>query len=120
MNAPLLQAENLAVRVGVAETGRTLVRINPKFYRPAEVELLIGDPAKATAKLGWKPTTTYTVIKRLSERGVLVNENSVVRSLVSKEGRIERSSSTRQPARPMTMPQIASGPAAIGTDIGRW
>ena len=37
-------------------------------------------------QLGWKPTTTYTVIKRLSERGVLVNENSVVRSLVSKDG----------------------------------
>ena len=36
-------------------------------------------------KLGWKSTTTYTVIKRLSERGVLVNENSVVRSLVSKD-----------------------------------
>ncbi|MBQ4351279.1 MAG: BlaI/MecI/CopY family transcriptional regulator [Clostridia bacterium] len=36
-------------------------------------------------RLGWMPTTTYTVIKRLSERGVLVNEKSVVRSLVSKE-----------------------------------
>lgn len=36
-------------------------------------------------QLGWKPTTTYTVIKRLSKRGVLVNENSVVRSLVSKD-----------------------------------
>lgn len=36
-------------------------------------------------QLGWKPTTTYTVIKRLSERGMLVNENSVVRSLVSKD-----------------------------------
>jgi predicted transcriptional regulator len=36
-------------------------------------------------QLDWKPTTTYTVIKRLSERGVLVNENSVVRSLVTKE-----------------------------------
>lgn len=35
--------------------------------------------------LGWKPTTTYTVIKRLSERGVLKNENTVVSSLVSKE-----------------------------------
>lgn len=35
-------------------------------------------------KLGWKPTTTYTVIKRLSQRGVLKNENSVVSSLVSK------------------------------------
>lgn len=36
-------------------------------------------------KLGWKPTTTYTVIKRLSERGVLKNENTVVRSLISKD-----------------------------------
>ena len=36
-------------------------------------------------QLGWKPTTTYTVIKRLSERGVLKNENSVVTSLVSKD-----------------------------------
>ena len=36
-------------------------------------------------KLGWKPTTTYTVLKRLSERGVLKNENTVVTSLVSKD-----------------------------------
>ena len=36
-------------------------------------------------QLGWKPTTTYTVIKRLSERGVLKNENTVVASLVSKD-----------------------------------
>lgn len=36
-------------------------------------------------RLGWKSTTTYTVIKRLSERGVVKNENTVVTSLVSKE-----------------------------------
>ena len=36
-------------------------------------------------QLGWKPTTTYTVIKRLSERGVLKNENTIVSSLVSKD-----------------------------------
>ena len=36
-------------------------------------------------QLGWKPTTTYTVIKRLSERGILKNENTVVTSLVSKD-----------------------------------
>jgi GDPmannose 4,6-dehydratase len=39
-------------------TGKTVMRINPKFYRPAEVELLIGDPTKAKAKLGWAPGTT--------------------------------------------------------------
>ena len=36
-------------------------------------------------QLGWKPTTTYTVIKRLSERGVLKNEKTIVSSLVTKD-----------------------------------
>lgn len=49
-------AENEAA-VDVA-TGKTVMRINPKFYRPAEVELLIGDPAHARRKLGWTPKTT--------------------------------------------------------------
>lgn len=39
-------------------TGKTVMRVNPHFYRPAEVELLIGDAAKAKAKLGWEPLTT--------------------------------------------------------------
>lgn len=41
-----------------AETGAVVVKINPKFYRPAEVELLIGNPAKAEKELGWTPKTT--------------------------------------------------------------
>jgi len=41
-----------------AATGKTLVRVNPKYYRPAEVDLLIGNPAKAMEKLGWAPKTT--------------------------------------------------------------
>ena len=36
-------------------------------------------------QLGWKATTTYTVIKRLSERGVVKNENTIVTSLISKD-----------------------------------
>lgn len=36
-------------------------------------------------QLGWKPTTTYTVIKRLSERGILKNEHTIVTSLISKD-----------------------------------
>lgn len=40
------------------KTGKTLVQVNPKFYRPAEVELLIGNPAKAKQELGWEPKTT--------------------------------------------------------------
>jgi GDPmannose 4,6-dehydratase len=41
-----------------AEGGRELVRVNQKFYRPAEVDTLIGDPAKAKADLGWAPKTS--------------------------------------------------------------
>ena len=39
-------------------TGKTVVKVNPKFYRPAEVDLLIGDPAKAKKELGWEPKCT--------------------------------------------------------------
>ena len=45
-------------------------------------------------QLGWKRTTTYTVIKRLSERGVLKNENGTVTALVSKEEAQEREINT--------------------------
>jgi len=40
--------------VGFSNDGEVLVRINPEFYRPAEVDLLIGDPTKAETVLGWK------------------------------------------------------------------
>lgn len=39
-------------------SGRTLVRVNAKFYRPAEVDLLIGNPEKARRELGWESKTT--------------------------------------------------------------
>jgi GDPmannose 4,6-dehydratase len=45
--------------IGTDETGRIVVRMNPKFYRPAEVELLIGNPTKAKTVLGWSPKITF-------------------------------------------------------------
>ncbi|AIY64605.1 GDP-mannose 4,6-dehydratase [Pseudoalteromonas piratica] len=39
-------------------TGKVVVKVNPKFYRPAEVDLLIGNPEKAKQDLGWEPKTT--------------------------------------------------------------
>ena len=44
--------------VGYRSTGEVVVRIDPRYFRPAEVETLLGDPSKAHSKLGWKPTTT--------------------------------------------------------------
>ena len=42
-----------------AKTGRVLVAIDPAYYRPTEVDLLLGDPTKARAKLGWRHKTTF-------------------------------------------------------------
>ena len=44
--------------VGRRSTGEVVVRIDPRYFRPAEVETLLGDPRKAHEKLGWAPTTT--------------------------------------------------------------
>jgi GDPmannose 4,6-dehydratase len=40
-------------------TGRTVIRVNPKYFRPAEVETLLGDATKAKEKLGWEPKTSF-------------------------------------------------------------
>jgi GDPmannose 4,6-dehydratase len=45
--------------IGTDETGRVVIRINPKFYRPAEVDLLVGNPTKAREVLGWIPNVTF-------------------------------------------------------------
>jgi GDPmannose 4,6-dehydratase len=44
---------------GVTRDGRTVVRIDPRYFRPAEVDLLLGDPAKARRELGWEPKVTF-------------------------------------------------------------
>jgi len=59
------KGEGEAERGICRETGRAIVVINPKFYRPAEVELLIGDPAKAKAVLGWEPHTNLEELCRM-------------------------------------------------------
>ena len=41
-----------------SDTGAVVVRIDPRYFRPAEVDTLLGDPTKAKQKLGWTPTTT--------------------------------------------------------------
>lgn len=46
-------------------TGKTVVRVNPRFYRPAEVDLLIGDATKAKDILGWEPITTVEELCKL-------------------------------------------------------
>ncbi|HFQ4989657.1 TPA: GDP-mannose 4,6-dehydratase [Vibrio vulnificus] len=63
--------------VGIAEeTGKVVVRINPKYFRPAEVELLIGDSTLASDDLGWKPTTTLEeMCSEMVEADIVRNQN---------------------------------------------
>ena len=41
------------------KSGKTMVRIDPVYFRPTEVDLLVGDASKAREKLGWKPKTSF-------------------------------------------------------------
>jgi GDPmannose 4,6-dehydratase len=50
------------VGVDVADPSRVLVRVDPKYFRPTEVDILIGNAAKAHAKLGWAPTTLFSAL----------------------------------------------------------
>jgi GDPmannose 4,6-dehydratase len=47
-----------------SDTGEVVVRIDPRYFRPSEVETLLGDPTKAREKLGWVPTTTLEELVR--------------------------------------------------------
>ena len=52
--------------VGIdAATGETIVAIDPRFYRPTEVEQLLGNPAKAKAKLGWEPKVKFAELVKI-------------------------------------------------------
>lgn len=50
---------------GVDEAGKVLVKINPEFFRPAEVDLLLGNPAKAEKELGWKRKVDFPALVKL-------------------------------------------------------
>lgn len=45
---------------GTDQTGKIVVRVDPRYFRPTEVETLLGDPSKAKQKLGWTPRTTFS------------------------------------------------------------
>ena len=51
-----------------AKTGKLVMKVNPKFYRPAEVDLLIGDPTRAREKLGWEPKVNVRQLAEMMAR----------------------------------------------------
>jgi GDPmannose 4,6-dehydratase len=59
-------------------TGKTLVEIDPRYFRPSEVDLLIGDPSKAKAKLGWKPKVSLPeLIKMMVKNDILLAQREI-------------------------------------------
>lgn len=52
-------------------TGEVVVRIDPRYYRPAEVEQLLGNPAKAKERLGWEPTVKFAELVNIMTDGDL-------------------------------------------------
>jgi GDPmannose 4,6-dehydratase len=59
-------------------TGKEVVRVNPKFFRPAEVELLIGNPEKAEKELGWKRNISFSeLVSRMVKSDIKLVENEI-------------------------------------------
>ena len=69
-----------------AQTGAVLVCIDPVYFRPTEVDLLVGDATKAEKDLGWKPKTTFQeLVKLMVEHDVKSIEKKLARTLPIKE-----------------------------------
>ena len=66
------------------DTDEVVVRIDPRYFRPAEVETLLGDPAKAKEKLGWTPTTTLEEL--VAEMVAADKEESRKEATLKREG----------------------------------
>ena len=67
-----------------ADTGAVVVRIDPRYFRPAEVETLLGDPTKAKEKLGWTPTATLEEL--VAEMVAADKEEAAKEALLRKQG----------------------------------
>lgn len=67
-----------AEEVGVdSSSGKTVIKINPEFYRPAEVDLLLGDPSKAEKELGWKRQVDFPgLVKMMVENDLKLEEKT--------------------------------------------
>ena len=67
-----------------ADTGAVVVRIDPRYFRPTEVETLLGDPTKAYEKLGWTPTTTLEEL--VAEMVIVDKDEAAKEALLRRKG----------------------------------
>jgi GDPmannose 4,6-dehydratase len=65
-------------------TGNTIIRIDPRYFRPTEVETLLGDASKARAELGWRPEVSFeTLVEEMVREDLALAERD---ALVAREG----------------------------------
>jgi GDPmannose 4,6-dehydratase len=95
-----------------ADTSQVVVRIDPRYFRPAEVETLLGDPTKAREKLGWVPTTTLEVL--VSEMVAADMEEAAKEATLRREGFLVVGSMENPPTNPemIQAAQLATGSKA--------
>jgi GDPmannose 4,6-dehydratase len=67
-----------------AKTGNTVVKVDPRYFRPTEVETLLGDPTKAKTKLGWTPATSFeTLVQEMVDNDLELAQRD---ALMAREG----------------------------------
>ena len=85
-----------------ADTGQAVVRIDPRYFRPAEVETLLGDPTRAKEMLGWTPTTTLEEL--VAEMVAADQEEAAKEALLRRKGFNVVGSMENPPSNPLTVP----------------
>jgi len=65
-------------------TGKSLIAVDPEYFRPTEVETLLGDPVRAREQLGWEPKTDFEeLVREMVSEGIKTAERN---SLCEREG----------------------------------
>ena len=78
------QGEGLQETGSRSDTGTIVVRIDPRYFRPSEVETLLGDPSRAKEKLGWTPTTTLEEL--VAEMVAADREDAQIEAYLKRKG----------------------------------
>lgn len=93
--------------LGRRSSGEVVVRIDPRYFRPAEVETLLGDPTKAREKLGWTPTTTLEEL--VAEMVAADREEARKEAILRLKGFNVVGSMENPPTNPLTVAQAQGG-----------
>jgi len=84
-----------------SDTGQTVVKIDPRYFRPAEVETLLGDPTRAKVKLGWTPTATLEEL--MAEMVASDKQEAAIESTLRREGFTVIGSMENPPTNPLVL-----------------